>query len=346
VEVCNEQGALERPDRGDSMTASDRRAFLARTAAAAAALQWPLAGLAQSYPTRPVRLLVPYPPGGAGGIVARSIVSELGQELGQTLVVEERGGGAQVIATEIVANAQPDGYTALLASTTHGINPSLFKTLPYDTLKDFAPLTIVAHSPLIFLAHPSLGVTTIQQLVAKAKSMPGKIAYGTGGPGTGGHLSVELFKAMAGIDMLAVHYKGAGPLLNDFLGGQVQVVCTSPLPTMPHVRSGRLVGLAMTGAKRSAVAPEFPTVAESGFPGYQSTLWYALLTQVKTPAAIQQRLYEAAAKTLRLPAVVERFRLQGAEAVGNTPAEADAFIRAEIQRWAKVVERAQIKSET
>jgi tripartite-type tricarboxylate transporter receptor subunit TctC len=328
-------------------TVSSRRRALLRSAAAAGALALGATrpGFAQTstFPTRPLRMIIPYPPGGAGDIVGRLLGVKLSQILGQPVVIDNRGGGAQVIATEATARAAPDGYTIFLASTTHSINPAL-RSLPYDTLNDFTPITLVASSPLVFVAHPSLGVSTIQELVAKAKASPGTINYGSSGPGTGGHLSVELLKSMAGIDMTHVPYKGAAPALTDLLAGQVQIVCTSPLPAMPHVKSGRLRALALTSAKRSPMWPDLPTVAESGYPQYQSTLWYALLAPARVPPAIANALHDAAVTALRAPDVTEQLKVQGADAIGNSPKELDAFLREEVERWTRVIKTAHITS--
>ncbi len=324
-----------------------RRRLLRGTVAAMGAAALGARAIAQaqaaSYPTRAIRMIVPYPPGGAGDIVGRLVGAKLNPILGQPIVIDNKGGGAQVIATEATAQAAPDGYTVFLASTTHSINPALRK-LPYDTLADFTPITLVASSPLVFVVHPSLGVSTIPELVAKAKAAPGTINYGSSGPGTGGHLSVELLKAMAGVDLTHVPYKGAAPALTDLLGGQVQVVCTSPLPAMPHVKAGRLRALAVTSAKRSPMWPDLPTVAESGYPKYQSTLWYALLAPAHVPPAIVTRLHDATVEAVRAPDIKEQLRVQGAEAIGNTPAELEAFLREEIARWGNLIKTAHITS--
>lgn len=328
------------------MPESSRRKLLKRALAlsgAALAPRWSAAASEDNYPDHAIRMIIPYPPGGAGDIVGRMISPGLGQALGQAIVDDNRPGGAQLIATQLTVSAPPDGYTLFLASTTLSVNPSLMKHLSFDTLKDLAPLTIAASSPLVFVAHPSLGVANIHELVAYAKAHPGKINYGSSGPGTGGHLSVELLKNMAGVDMVHVPYKGAGPALVDLLSGVVQLVCTSPLPAMPYVKDGHIKALGMTGVKRSAIAPDLPTVAEQGYPGYQSTLWYALVTQSRTPPAVKKRIYDAAMKTLHDPKLVEQFKRQGAETVANTPQEADAFIRAEIERWGQLINRIGLK---
>lgn len=296
---------------------------------------------AGGFPNAPIRMIIPYPPGGAGDIVGRLLGVKMGSILNQSVVIDNRGGGAQVIATELTAHAPPDGYTVFLASTTHSINPALRK-LPYDTFRDFTPITLTASSPLVFVAHPSLGVSTIQQLVAKAKAEPGKINYGSSGPGTGGHLSVELLKSMAGIDMMHIPYKGAAPALTDLLAGRVQIVCTSPLPAMPHVTEGRLRALALTSLKRSALWPDLPTVAESGYPTYQSTLWYALLGPAHLAPDVVTTLHDAAVRALRSPDVLEQLRKQGVEVIGDTPAELDAFLHEEVDRWTRLIKTAHI----
>ncbi|MBS0321063.1 MAG: tripartite tricarboxylate transporter substrate binding protein [Proteobacteria bacterium] len=324
-----------------------RRRFIAHGAAATLGAtafgRVPRVRAAEEFPTHPLRMIIPYPPGGAGDIVGRLVGVKLSQVIGQSVVIDNKGGGAQVIATELTAQAPPDGYTVFLCSTTHAINPSLRK-LPYDTLKDFTPITLVASSPLVFVVHPALGVSNIQELVAYARKNPGRINYGSSGPGTGGHLSVELLCSMAGVKMTHVPYKGAAPALTALLANQVQLVCTSPLPAMPHVKAGEIKALALTSAKRSALWPDIPTVAESGYPGYQSTLWYALLGPANIPAPIVARLHDAMVTTLRSPEIADALHKQGAEAIGNTPAELQAFLGEEVQRWGGVIADAHIVS--
>ena len=299
-----------------------------------------------SYPTRAIRLIIPYPPGGAGDIVGRMLSPKLTEALGQQVVVDNRGGGGQIIATEITAKAPPDGHTLFLASATHGINPGLRRgKLPYDSIKDFAPITLVAESPLVFVAHPSLGVSNIKELIAAAKAKPGRINYASSGPGTGGHLSVELLKFHTGIDLVHVPYKGAGPALIDLVGGQVQMMCTSPLPAMPHVKAGRLRALGMTGAKRSRAAPELPTIAEQGVKGYESSLWYAMLAPAATPQAIIKRVHAETVKIVKSPELSGQLLTLGAEPVGNTPQELSRFIKAQIDRWTQLVTKANIRIE-
>jgi tripartite-type tricarboxylate transporter receptor subunit TctC len=299
-----------------------------------------------SYPQRAIRLIIPYPPGGAGDIVGRLLAPRLTEALGQQVVVDNRGGGGQIIATEMTAKAPPDGHTLFLSSATHSINPGLRRgKLPYDTLKDFAPITLVAESPLVFIAHPALGVGSIKELIAAARAKPGAINYASSGPGTGGHLSVELLKFMTGVDVVHVPYKGAGPALIDLVGGQVQMMCTSPLPAMPHVKAGRLKALAMTSRERSRAAPEVPTVAEQIGSNYESSLWYALLAPARTPQPIIRRVHAETVKILKLPDLSAQLLAQGAEPVGNSPQELSKFIAEEIRRWTAVIEQANIRIE-
>ncbi len=297
---------------------------------------------AETYPQRPVRLIIPYPPGGAGDIVGRMLGNSLGAAFGQQVVNDNRGGGGQIIATQIVANAAADGYTLFLASATHSINPALRQNLPYDTLKAFAPITLVAQSPLVFVAHASLKAGSIRELIAVAKAQPGRINYASSGPGTGGHMSVELLKSMTGINLVHIPYKGAGPALIDVVSGQVHMICTSPLPAMPHVKAGRLRALAMTSLQRSPAHPDVPTVAET-VPGYQSTLWYALLAPAGTPQPVIRRVHAETVKALAAPQMREQLLALGATPVGNSPQELQAFVRTEIQMWTRLVKQANIR---
>jgi tripartite-type tricarboxylate transporter receptor subunit TctC len=297
---------------------------------------------AENYPQRPVRLIIPYPPGGAGDIVGRMLAGSLSTAFGQQMVNDNRGGGGQVIATQITAAAAPDGYTLFLASATHSINPALRNNLPYDTLKDFAPITLVAESPLVFVAHPSLKVGSIKELIAAAKAQPGRINYASSGPGSGGHMSVELLQSLTGINVVHIPYKGAGPALVDVVAGQVQIICTSPLPSMPHVKSGRLRALAMTSLARAPAYPDIPAVSET-VPGYQSTLWYALLAPARTSPVIIKRVHAETVKALAVPQMREQFMALGATPVGNSPQELQTFIGKEIQMWTKLVKQANIK---
>ena len=297
---------------------------------------------ADSYPQRPIRLIIPYPPGGAGDIVGRMLAGSLSTAFGQQMVNDNRGGGGQVIASQIAAGAPPDGYTLFLASATHSINPALRNNLPYDTLKDFVPITLVAESPLVFVSHPSLKVGSIRELIAAAKSQPGRINYASSGPGSGGHMSVELLQSLTGINVVHIPYKGAGPALVDVVAGQVQIICTSPLPSMPHVKSGRLRALGMTSLARSPAYPDIPAVSET-VPGYQSTLWYALLAPARTAPAVINRVHAETVKSLAASQMREQLLALGATPVGNSPQELQAFIGKEIQMWTRLVKQANIR---
>ena len=297
---------------------------------------------AETYPQRAVRLIVPAPPGGATDLVARILSFRLTEALGQQMIVDNRPGGGTLVATQLAAKAPPDGHTIYLTNSAHTHNPALVKNLPYDTLKDFASVTLVADSPLVLVAHPALGVGTLQELIALAKAQPGRINYASSSPGTGGHLSMELLKWMTGIDMVHIPYKGAGPALADLLAGQVQVTCTSPLIVLPHIKTGRLRALAVTGRARSRAAPEIPTVAELGLTGFQTSLWYALIVPARTPPAVIRRLNSETARIVRLPAVADQLLAQGADPIGSSPAELDAFLRSDIERWKTLIQQANI----
>lgn len=302
-----------------------------------------LAAAAEAFPQRPIRLIIPFPPGGAVDILGRMLSANLGAALGQHIVIDNRGGGAQVIATQLTANAPADGYTLLVASTTHGVNPGLQKKLPYDSIKDFTPITEIAESPIIFVAHPSLGVSSMRELITLAKSRPGRINYASPGVGTGGQMAVELLKRMAGIDMVHVPYKGSGPALTDVIAGHVPIIAVSPLPVLPHLKSGRLRGLATTGRTRARVAPELPTVAESGVPGYHANLWYALLGPAGIPKPVVNKLYTETSKVLKQSKMTDQLTALGAEPVGNSSQELAKFLRSEIDRWTKLIQAANIR---
>ena len=297
-----------------------------------------VAGAADDYPRRAIRLIVPFPPGGAGDILGRMVGPRLSERLGQPIVIDNRGGGRQVIATQSTAKAPADGYTLFLASTTHGINPGLLRKLPYDSIKDFTAISLVTESPLVFVAHPSLGISQMQTLISAAKAQPGRINYGSPGAGTGGHLSVELLKWMAKIDLVHVPYQGAGPALVDLLTGRIQVMSISPLPVLPHLTSGKLSGLATTGKTRARFAPDLPTVAEAGVPDYQANLWYVLLGPAAMPQPLVLKLNAEMSNVLKRPEVVEQLLAHGAEPTGGTPQAAVQFLRVEINRWTKMIE--------
>ena len=299
--------------------------------------------LAQSYPSKPVKLLVGVPPGGPTDTVARAIAPELGEALGQPIVIENRPGASAVIATDAVAKAAPDGHTLAFIYITHATNPTLIAKLPYDTLRDFAPVSLVGRQSMVLLAHPGFAAGTLAELIAAAKAAPGKIDYGASDAGSAPHLAAELFKMMAGIDLTPIYYKGTAPALTDLLAGHIPVMFVSNISALPHVKAGKLKGLAVTGAQRTTLAPGIPTLAESGLAGYEAYGWYGVAAPARTPAAVIARLHAEVARIAQNPAMKARLGAQGLELVGNSPPEFDAFIRAEIAKWSAVLKAAGIK---
>jgi tripartite-type tricarboxylate transporter receptor subunit TctC len=294
-------------------------------------------------PGKPIRLVVPFAPGGNVDIISRAISNELSQNLGANIVIDNRAGAGGAIGSDIVANAPADGYTLLMVSASHVINPSMVKKLPYDTVKAFSAVSMVSDVPTAFVCHPSLPFKTLKELIAFAKANPDKLNMGTSGIGTVGHLSGELLKSMAQIKIEMVHYKGAGPALTELLGGHVQLQFVSMPAAIPHIRSGKLRAIAMTGAKRSPAAPEIPTMIESGLPGFEVSTGFGMFVPAGTPKPIIDTVHAAIVKTLQMPEVRERLSKQGADPVGSTPAEYEAFVRSEIAKWMKVVKEAGIK---
>ena len=298
---------------------------------------------AQPYPNRPVRFIVPYPAGGATDIISRLIGDKLGAALGQQFVIDNRAGGGQKIGTGLAAGAAPDGHTILLVSITHTINPSLYAKLPYDTIKDFSPITIVAKSPLVLVVHPSIRAKSVKELIALMKTQPGKLNCATSGIGSGGHLAAELFKSMAGVNMTFVPYRGGSLAYIDLIGGQVDLMFTSPAATLAYAKAGKLRVLATTGAKRSPATPELPTVAEAtGIRGYEAGLWYGVVAPAGTPRAIVRLLNAEIVKALQFPDVRDPLAVQAVEVVSSTPEEFAMYIKSEIAKWAKVIKDANI----
>ena len=299
---------------------------------------------ADAYPTRAIRMIVPFAAGGAADIIARLMSARMTETLGQPIVIDTRPGGGTVLGTEIVARANPDGHTVGMLSTSLALNTGLLSKIPYDSVKDFAPITLAVYTPLIIVVPAALPVKTLAEFIALAKTKPNRVAYGSSGQGTSGHLANELLSYRTGITLLHVPYKGAGPALIDLIGGQVQMVCTSTLPALPHVRSGHLRGLAVTTAARTRAAPDVPTVAEAAsLPGYRASTWYALFAPTRTPAAIINTLHRASVQALKNPVVVEQLVAQGGDPIGNTPDELRKFLQGEIDVWTKVIKVAGIK---
>jgi len=312
---------------------------------AAAMTVVPAQAAAQTYPTKPVRLMVPFVPGGNTDIIARVVAPEMSKALGQQLVIENRGGGGSTIGTEVVAKSPPDGYTLLLVSAAHVINPAMIKKLPYDSIRDFAPISVVADVPTAFAIHPTLPVKNVKEFIALAKARPGQLNYSTAGRGTVGHLSAELLSSIAQIKMVHIAYKGTGQSITDLVAGHVQLQFSSMPAVINHARAGKLRLLAQTGEKRSAAAKDVPTMLESGVKGFVVSSGFGLLAPAGTPRPVIDRVHGALLKALAEPNVRNNLSGQGAEPVGNTPEAYDAFNKAEIAKWIKVARGAGIDPE-
>lgn len=291
----------------------------------------------QAYPARPIRLVVPFPPGGAVDFYARVVQQPLSEALGQQLVIDNKAGASGMVGAEIVAKSPPDGYTLLLGNIASlAINVGLYAKMPYDPLKDLTPIVRTVDVNYVLVVHPSVPANTVPELVAYAKANPGKLSYGSAGSGSLPHLGTELFKAQTGIDMLHVPYKGGGPMVTDLLGGTVQVVIGDQANLMPHVQSGKLRALAVATPKRSPNSPNLPTIAESGLPGYDSTAWQGLAGPAGLPPDVVKRLNEAFNMVMAMPAVRDKLTGGGLEVVGGTPEQFARFIAAEITKWTKI----------
>ncbi len=299
-----------------------------------------------AYPGKPMRLIVPFAPGGSNDIVARIIGQKFAEGMGQQVIIDNRGGASGIIGTDLAAKAAPDGYTLLMMSLTLAVNPSLYRKLPYDTAKDLLPVSLVASAPLILVVHPSLQAKSLKDFIALAKAQPGKFNFGSGGPGTTPHLAGEMLKSMAGLQMTHVPYKGGGPALADLVGGQLQLMLENIPSTLPHVKSGRLRVLAISGLVRSSLVPEVPTLDEAGLKGYEIVGWNGLFLPAATPQAVVSRLHAETVKALALPDIKERLAGMGAEGIGSTPAQFAAFVKSEIGKWARVVRDAGLRVES
>jgi len=310
-----------------------------------AAFCWASAA-AQDYPNRPIRLLVPFAPGGSSSIVARLYAEEMSKGLGQQFIIENKGGGFGNIAMQEAANAEPDGYTLIIGHIgSLAVNPYIYDKLPYDVDRDFAPVSLLAIVPAIFVVYHEVPAKDLRELVALAKKKPGELFYGSAGNGSAGHLAMEYLKQTAGIDLKHVPYKGTGPNVTDLIAGRTQVASAGTPPLMPHVKSGKLRVIAVGSSKRLASLPDVATVAEQGYPGFETSQWYGLNAPAKTPPAVIRRLAQEAAKAAKTQLVAERFAVDDAEPVGSTPEEYAAFIKREQARWSKVVRTAHIKAD-
>jgi len=311
----------------------------------AAALVASVTAVAQPYPARPVRVIVPLAPGGGSDYTARFIGARLSERLGQPVVVDNRPAASGIVGTDLVAKAAPDGYTLLLVFSTHAQSAQLFKKLPYDPIKDFAPITEVFATPLVLLVHPSQPIKTIKELVAYAKEHPGKLNYGTSGPGSSPHLMTELLNSMAGIQMTHVPYKGVASVMTALLGGELQIAYSNPVTGAPLWKAGKLRPLGMSGLKRSEAFPEIPTIDETGVPGYEALIWYGFMAPAKTPGAVVDRLHRDVVSVLKIPEVRQTLVAQGNDVIGNTPAEFAAFINKEADKWGALGKRLGISME-
>jgi tripartite-type tricarboxylate transporter receptor subunit TctC len=314
-----------------------RATFAVRRLIALAALFLCAAAVAQPFPSKQVRVVVPFPPGGAVDFYARVVQQGLSEALGQTVVIDNRVGASGMVGADHVAKSPPDGYTLLLGNIASlAINVGIYPKMAYDPVKDFTPIMRTIDVNYVLVVHPSVPATTVAELVAHAKANPKKLAYGSAGSGSLPHLATELFKAGTGTDMVHVPYKGGGPMVTDLLGGTVHVVIGDQANLMPHVKSGKLRALAVASARRSPNYPELPTIAEAGVPGFQATAWNALVAPAGTPPDVVRRVHDAFAKTMAQPAVREKLMGAGLEPVGDTPEELARFIPAEIAKWSKI----------
>ena len=296
-----------------------------------------------SWPNRPVRAIVPYAPGGGTDIMARALAQKLSALWNQQVVVDNRGGGSTIVGTDLAAKSPRDGYTLLITSTSFVINPTVQPKLPYDTLRDFQPVTQIAFQPYVLVLHPSVAARDVKELVALSKAKPNALSFGSTGTGSGAHLAGELFKITTGAQMTHVPYKGMGPALTDLLGAQTQAVFGTILPTLPHVKSGRLRALGVTSVKRSSALPEVPTIAEVAAPGYSATSWTALYTPAGVRGEIVRKINSDALRVLQTSDMRDKLAADGAEPGGGTPTELAAYLRQEIVKWGKVIKTAQIQ---
>ena len=297
------------------------------------------------YPSKPIRLVVPFAPAGSADALARTIQPALSEALGQTLVIDNRPGASSTIGTDMTAKAAPDGYTLVLITTTHTVNPSLIARLPYDTVKDFAAVSLVVSQANILVVHPAVAAKSVSELVALAKAKPNTVNFASGGNGSSPHLSGELFKIVAGIQIAHIPYKGSGPGVTDLLGGHVQMMFAGPLALEQHIKSGRVRALAVADKRRSAVLPDVPTMTEAGFPGVETGTWYGVLAPARTPRNVIARVHGAIVRIMQQPELKSRILQQGVDIVASSPEEFEKFIIAEVAKWSRVVQAAGVRAD-
>lgn len=320
--------------------------FLLASLSGSAQAQVQAQAQAHAWPSKPVRIIVPYPPGGVGDTFTRALAQQLVERVGQPVLIENKPGASQIIGAELAAKAPADGYTLFLGSVTSlAINMRSMKRLPYDSLKDFAPVSLCFSTPLYLVINPSVPANSVAELIALAKATPGQLSFASIGQGGSLHLAGELFKSMAGVDMTHVPYKGSAPALADVIGGQVNMIFDPGVSSLPHVRSGKLRALAITSSQRNNATPQLATVAESGVPGYDASIWFGIVAPAGTPSAIVDRLSGEIAQIVRSPAMRERFIPFALDLIGSTPAEFAALIRSEIPKWGKVLQDAKVEPE-
>lgn len=322
-----------------------RRRLLKASGAALATWALPFAVIADNYPSKPIRLIVPYPPGGPTDVLGRIVAARLGEKLGQPLVVENRPGASGMIGAGQVASAPGDGYTLLVNASIHVINPSLYAQTKYDAIADFAPISNIADVPLVLVVSPKLPVRTVKELIAQAKAANPPLSFASSGNGAAPHLAGEAFKIAAGVDMLHVPYKGSSPALTDLIGSQVQLMFDSLPSSLPFVKAGTLRAVAVTTGRRIPALPDVPTIAESGLPGFDISTWYGMWAPASTPKDLVQRLSSEIAAIVRQPEVREQLAALGADPVGNTPDQFAAFTKSELAKWAAIVKRSGAKVE-
>jgi tripartite-type tricarboxylate transporter receptor subunit TctC len=304
-----------------------------------------MTAMAQSYPSKPIKIVVPYPPGGFNDTLGRTLAAKFTEDWGQPAIVENKPGANTLIGSDYVAKSPADGYTLLIVAFPFAVTPSLIKSMPYDTLKDFAPIALAAQSPNLLVVNPALPVKSVAELVAMARAKPDSLSYASTGNGSSNHISMELFKSLAGVRIVHIPYKGSAPAVTDLLGDQIQVMFDNAPNVLPQVKAGRLRALAQTGATRSAIAPDLPTVAEAGVPGYELTVWFGLVAPAGTPRDVIRKLNAEVLKILAMPEVRERFLAQGVEPLGSTPEQFGDHIRSQMAKWGKVVRDAGVEAE-